>query len=97
MTPKKKARQLRIKTEVLKNRCGECKICGYKKSYSALCFHHKNPELKCFNMSGNNLIKFPRVILEVEADKCDIYCLNCHAELHNQEGWVLEDCKTTPK
>ncbi len=96
MAESKKDRRLRIKTELINTRGGKCSICGYSKSYSALCFHHREPSLKDFNISGNNL-NSARAKLEAEAEKCDVYCLNCHAELHDREGWVHEDGKTTPK
>lgn len=97
MKESNKDRRLRIKTELLKRRGGRCAICEYQKSYSALCFHHRNPESKEFNISGTNLTKLARARLELEADKCDVYCLNCHSELHDREGWVHEDGKKTPK
>jgi hypothetical protein len=52
---------------------------------------------KEFNISGTRLTTIPRNKLEAEVDKCDIYCLNCHAELHDKEGWVHENGKRTPK
>lgn len=54
-------------------------------------------EYELGNISGMNLIKIARAKLETEADKCAGYCLNCHEELHDREGWVHEDGKTTPK
>jgi hypothetical protein len=75
----------------------KCKTCGYSKSVSALCFHHRDPATKQFNISGNNLTKRPFRELVDEVEKCDVLCLNCHAELHDVEGWVHEDGKRTPK
>jgi len=69
----------------------------YSKSFSALCFHHIDPARKDFNISGVQLTTISRHLLELEADKCDVYCLNCHTELHDKEGWVHEDGKRTPK
>lgn len=92
-----KQRRERIKGELLERRGGACKTCGYKKSHSALCFHHKFDEKKEFNISGTNLTRIARRRLDAEADKCDVYCLNCHAELHDKEGWIHEDGKRTPK
>jgi len=90
-------RRSRIKTELVIRRGGQCKSCGYKKSYSALCFHHKDHTQKEFNISGVRLTGVSRKRLEAEADKCDVYCLNCHAELHDIQGWIHEDGKSTPK
>lgn len=97
MAESNKDRRLRVKTELINRRGGKCITCGYTKSYSALCFHHREPATKEFNISGTNLTKVARSTLEAEADKCDVYCLNCHAELHDREGWVHEDGKITPK
>lgn len=78
-------------------RGGKCCTCEYSKSISALCFHHRNPEKKEFSISGVRLTRIARAKLEVEVAKCDVYCLNCHAELHDKEGWVHENGKRTPK
>lgn len=59
---------------------GKCTSCGYNKCISALSFHHKNPELKSFTISGNYTRKWES--LKEELDKCILLCLNCHAELH---------------
>ena len=92
-----KERRNRIKHELLKRRGGKCVLCRYNKSESALCFHHIDPSTKLFNISGTRLTKIGRAKLEAEVDKCDIYCLNCHAELHDIEGWVHENGKRTKK
>ena len=90
-------RRNRIKKELIQRRGGKCKSCGYQKSLSALCFHHVDPATKGFNISGMRLIAISRPLLDAEADKCEVYCLNCHSELHDQEGWVHEEGKRTPK
>src|SRR5262245_13730443 len=73
---KRKARLIQMKG-------GSCQICGYDKNQSALCFHHIDPTTKSFqidirrcpNNSWDNLMR--------EVSKCQLLCLNCHAELHN--------------
>ena len=92
-----KERRGRIKRELLASRGGKCSVCGYTKSISALCFHHQSPEEKEFSISGVRLTRIARAKLDAEAAKCDIYCQNCHTELHDREGWVHEDGKRTPK
>ena len=92
-----KERRERIKRELLATRGGKCCACGYSKAISALCFHHRKPEEKEFSISGVRLTRFARTKLDAEAAKCDIYCQNCHAELHDREGWVHENGKRTPK
>ena len=92
-----KERRNRIKSELIKRRGGKCISCGYNKCESALCFHHIDPSTKSFNISGTRLTKISRAKLEAEVDKCEVYCLNCHAELHDKEGWVHENGKRTKK
>lgn len=92
-----KAKRVRIKQYLLKRRGNKCSKCNYSKSFSALCFHHEDPGEKAFNISGVQLSKKSKKTLEAEADKCIVYCLNCHAELHDTEGWVHEEGKRTPK
>jgi hypothetical protein len=97
MPESNKQRRERIKRELLQRRGGKCQECGYAKSVSALCFHHRNPKEKAINISGVRLTRISKKQLEIEADKCDVYCLNCHSELHDREGWIHEDGKRTPK
>lgn len=92
-----KERRERIKKELLFRRGGKCCVCGYARSQSALCFHHGEPNQKEFNISGTRLTKMSRLRLEAEVDKTNVYCLNCHAELHDKEGWVHENGKRTLK
>lgn len=60
---------------------GCCVECGYKKCVAAISFHHKNPEEKKFSISEKGLLKRWDDLLE-EAKKCDLLCMNCHAEKH---------------
>lgn len=96
MAESNKQRRERIKRELLQLRGGKCRACGYSKSLSALCFHHRKPEDKIFSISGVRLMG-RREALEAEVEKCEVYCLNCHAELHDREGWVHENGKRTKK
>jgi len=92
-----KGRRERVKRELLELRGGKCSSCGYSRAQSALCFHHRSPEDKEFNISGSNLTRIARERLEAEVLKADVLCLNCHAELHDKEGWVHENGRRTPK
>jgi len=71
------------KAKLVKMLGGCCVKCGYKKSYAALSFHHKDPTTKEFDIShnGNLLHSWEEVVRE--ALKCELLCLNCHAEQHN--------------
>jgi len=61
----------------------KCQICGYDKPIpSAYAFHHRDPSTKKFTISGKTL-SFEK--LKKEADKCDLLCRNCHAELHDED------------
>ena len=78
-----KLRGLKCKYEYIMKRGGKCECCGYDKNLSALEFHHLNPEEKEFQIdvrmfSNHNLEK-----LEVELDKCELLCSNCHKERHH--------------
>lgn len=71
----------RKKIELVEYKGGECEICGYKKSFRALEFHHKDPSKKDFTISGKSW-SFER--LKIEVDKCILVCSNCHAEIHDE-------------
>jgi len=63
---------------------GKCVICGYKKCYSALEFHHNDPNEKDFTISKYPNRSFDRI--KKELDKCVLVCSNCHREIH--EGLI---------
>ena len=73
--------QMKTRKQKLVNlKGGKCIICNYSKCLAGLCFHHRNPEEKEFQLinmarSWENLLK--------EADKCDLVCHNCHMEIHS--------------
>lgn len=62
---------------------GVCVKCGYRKSISALTFHHRNPLEKSFEISKGLTSKKSLSKLVDEAKKCDLLCANCHFELHD--------------
>ena len=70
-----------MKQQIIKERGGKCERCGYDKSIYALCFHHRNPQTKLFELSMNSgSASWEKY--QAEAKKCDLLCLNCHAEIH---------------
>ena len=71
----------RKKIELVEYMGGCCVICGYKKSFRALQFHHKDPKEKDFTISGKSW-SFER--LKKEVDKCILVCSNCHTEIHDE-------------
>jgi hypothetical protein len=64
---------------------GQCGHCHYKKNFSALEFHHKNPKTKLFQLDLRSLSNRRWEAIEEEAKKCLLLCSNCHAELHNPD------------
>lgn len=67
------------KTKMLEYKGYSCQNCSYDKYPEALAFHHRDPKTKAFNPSQR---KFIWERLQVELDKCDLLCFNCHAEQH---------------
>jgi len=72
------------KTDLVKLFGGKCKKCDYDKCERALSFHHRNPEKKEFGLTIPNLSSHSWEKVLEEAKKCDLYCLNCHAEIENE-------------
>ena len=72
-----------MKARLIEYKGGKCQLCGYNKPFpSAYHFHHRDPLTKSFNLSAKGCtLKFET--LQKEADKCDLLCSNCHAELHD--------------
>jgi len=70
---------------------GECQKCGYSKCSRAFHFHHLDPSLKSWQISGGHCRKWERV--KEELDKCVLLCSNCHMELEEE----LEVLKRGPR
>ncbi len=77
------ARAKSRKLQLINYKGGECEVCGYKKNYSALTFHHKDPTNKTFTVDSRRCSNTNWESLVKEADKCSLLCHNCHAELHH--------------
>jgi 5-methylcytosine-specific restriction endonuclease McrA len=75
-------RRLERKLQLILIKGGECQKCGYKKNYSALQFHHRNPKEKLFGLDCRNIGAKNWESLLKEMDKCDLLCGNCHSEYH---------------
>ena len=60
---------------------GRCVRCGYDTCQNALVFHHRVPATKKFALSRADMTKTLEALIE-EAEKCDLVCANCHAEIH---------------
>ena len=60
-----------------------CEVCGYD-DYRALCFHHRDPETKSFELSGAAHKTMDAIKEEIA--KCMVLCSNCHEIHHFEEG-----------
>jgi len=75
-----KDRRKDIKKQAVEYMGGSCKLCGYNKCFTALSFHHIDPETKDFQISGTNRCWEK---IKKELDKCVMLCTNCHLEVHD--------------
>lgn len=76
-------RTRKFKYKMVEYKGGCCSRCGYKKSISALEFHHLDPSKKDFTLSHSRCTKFDDRIKN-ELDKCIMVCANCHREIHEK-------------
>ena len=79
-----KARRQARKQAAIDYKGGQCLQCGYKRCRAALAFHHRNPAEKEFQIATMFAWSWARILQEL--DKCDLLCMNCHAERHFDEG-----------
>jgi len=77
----------RRKVRLIGHKGSKCEVCGYKKNFAALEFHHVDPETKLFQLDLRSLSNRKWSAVLEEADKCRLLCSNCHTEIHNP------DCK----
>jgi hypothetical protein len=84
MSTHKHKKIARVKRYLVHLRGGKCQKCGcVPKVLAAFTFHHRQPWLKKFCLSGANLVRYPMREVLQELWKTDLLCLNCHAEVHN--------------
>ena len=73
-----------MKKEAVRRMGSKCCRCGYDKCSRALEFHHSNPNEKEFGLAAKGVCHTWEEFWN-EAQKCELLCANCHAELHNDE------------
>lgn len=73
-----------MKKEAIRRMGGKCRRCGYDKCVRALEFHHKDPNQKEFGLASNGNCHTWTDFWK-EAQKCELLCSNCHAEIHENE------------
>ncbi len=70
---------------LIQRKGGRCERCGYRRNEAALAFHHLEPSDKSFPLDIRHCSNTSWDALLNEARKCQLLCLNCHAEIHNPE------------
>ncbi len=73
-------RRRRIKEILVTERGGACEQCGYDRCLAALQFHHREPSEKSFGLALNGTARSLEKA-RAEAEKCDLLCANCHADV----------------
>jgi hypothetical protein len=73
---------------------GRCVRCGYDRCIAALHAHHRDPTTKRFGIATAHCTKWSKV--QVELDKCDLLCANCHAEEHVGAKWLALNAHREP-
>lgn len=83
---KQKHKGIEKKYKAIQLKGGKCVMCGENR-LPALCFHHRDPELKGFGLDSRSFTDRRWDKLEPELEKCDLLCHNCHSIIHNTEVW----------
>jgi DNA-binding transcriptional ArsR family regulator len=83
----------RVKERLVLRAGGACEVCGYRRYYGALQFHHLDPSSKQFSISRNGTTRSYEEVC-AEADKCVLLCANCHAEV--EAGLVKLSSQVAP-
>jgi transposase len=75
-------RRRKVKTILVQEAGGACRICGYQSNMRALHFHHVEPAEKRLELNAKG-ISLSLETLRAEAQKCVLLCSNCHAEVED--------------
>lgn len=78
-------RSLKRKLQLIEQFGGGCQKCGYQANAAALHFHHSDPTMKSIKLDMRVLSNRNWDVIVAEANKCELLCSNCHAEVHNPE------------
>jgi predicted nucleic acid-binding Zn ribbon protein len=79
--PLQRLRGLKRKLELMLVLGGKCSRCGSDKNLAALSFHHVSGKSHAMDMRNLSNRKLEAVLMEFQ--RCELLCLNCHAELHS--------------
>jgi hypothetical protein len=75
-------RRRRVKTILVEEAGGSCRLCGYYRCAAALVFHHLDPTAKEFGVAYAGMARSIER-LRAEVCKCILLCSNCHAEVES--------------
>lgn len=67
---------------------GKCVRCGYDRCLDALQFHHRGHSTK--EVTPAKMKLWSREKAQLELDKCELVCANCHAEIHHESRATLK-------
>lgn len=81
-----KARGYSNKWKALQYKGGKCESCGESRP-ATLCFHHRDPSQKKFQLDGRTFANRKWELVKDEVEKCDLLCQNCHHTLHYGNSW----------
>lgn len=83
--------RIRAKQKLISYKGGKCLRCGYNKIECprAFSFHHRSPSEKDFTISAKS---WSLDRLKKEVDKCDLLCVRCHAEVHDEQDKARRKC-----
>ena len=74
--------EISIKQILVNTFGGKCQICGYNKCLASLCFHHRDPSQKEFNISQFKRKDLNNYTFLKELEKTVLLCHNCHFSVH---------------
>jgi|SRR5579864_247237 len=77
-------KRLRGQTFINEAKNKPCMDCGVRYASWIMQFDHRDPTQKRFTISSSTSRSF--VDLQIEMDKCDVVCANCHAERTHKLG-----------
>jgi len=86
-----KVRRDKRKKQLVLKYGGKCIKCGYDNNLSNLCFHHKDPSTKLFEINAYSIAGKPIIKLIEEADKCELLCFHCHNDIHYSKGLTWKE------
>jgi len=85
---KVKRRRKKLKLLAVIHKGSKCERCGYNNCLEVMEFHHIDPNKKEFTIAQRCNTSWKKIKKELQ--KCNIYCANCHREIHNntmKDGW----------